>query len=83
MPTPDDAIAEMGQDPGPLPVSHGEWPRYFAGSASKVVHQVGAMAETLQVGEVMVVTICHDHEARCHSYELLAAETELRSRRHR
>jgi hypothetical protein len=22
----------------------------------------------------MVVTICHDHEARVHSYELLAAE---------
>lgn len=81
VPTPDEAIAEMGHEPGPLPVSHGEWPRYFAGSAAKVVNQLDAMAETLQVGEVMVVTICHDHEARCHSYEVLAAEADLRARR--
>ncbi len=27
--------------------------------------------------ELMAVTICHDHEARVHSYELLAAEFGL------
>jgi hypothetical protein len=35
------------------------------------------MVDGFGAEEMMVVTICHDHEARVHSYELLAREFGL------
>jgi alkanesulfonate monooxygenase SsuD/methylene tetrahydromethanopterin reductase-like flavin-dependent oxidoreductase (luciferase family) len=50
----------------------GEWPRYFVGTAAKVKRQLNAMAETLGIGELVIVTITHSHAARLRSYDLLA-----------
>jgi luciferase family oxidoreductase group 1 len=50
----------------------GEWPRYFVGTAAKVKRQLNAMAETLGIRELVIVTITHSHAARLRSYELLA-----------
>ncbi len=47
------------------------------GSPGRVAEQLQGMVDGFGAEELMVVTICHDHEARVHSYELLAAEFGL------
>lgn len=72
IPSPEGAIAETGREPRPMRTRPGEWPRYVYGRAELVAETVERIASEARVGEVMVVTITHDHEARCRSYELLA-----------
>jgi luciferase family oxidoreductase group 1 len=81
IPTPEEAIAELGPAPEPRDFDSGEWPRYFAGAPERVRSGILAMAEELRVDEVMVVTIVHDHQARRRSYELLAEAFEVKPRR--
>jgi luciferase family oxidoreductase group 1 len=50
----------------------GEFPRYIVGSPVKVRRELGAMAASLGLEEVVVNTITHSHEARLKSYRLLA-----------
>ena len=72
IPTIEEAIGELGP-PTPRPNSDdSEWPRYFAGAPEQVRDQLAKMATALQLEEIMVVTIVHDHQARRRSYELLA-----------
>jgi luciferase family oxidoreductase group 1 len=56
-----------------------EWPRYFVGTPDRVAAQLHGLAKELQVGEVIVNTITHSHEARLRSYGLLAEEMRLGS----
>jgi alkanesulfonate monooxygenase SsuD/methylene tetrahydromethanopterin reductase-like flavin-dependent oxidoreductase (luciferase family) len=42
------------------------------GAPAQVKSKLEGMARTLQVEELMVLTVIHDHEARLRSYELLA-----------
>ena len=42
------------------------------GSPERVVERLTSMVEATGAEELMVVTICHDHQARVRSYELLA-----------
>jgi len=72
IPTPEEAIRELGPRPAPLPDDSGEWPRYVVGGPDKVRAQLLDMAAALHVDELMAVTIVHDHRARMRSYELLA-----------
>lgn len=72
IPTPEEAIAELGPAPEPPLPSSDEWPRYFAGTPEAVRDQLIDMASVLHADELMVVTIVHDHQARMRSYELLA-----------
>ena len=51
-----------------------------AGTPERVGTRLEEMAEAMGAEEVMAVTICHDHEARVHSYELLARQFGLESR---
>ncbi len=46
--------------------------RQIVGTPDQVKGQLLALAETYGVGEIVVLTICHDFEARKHSYTLLA-----------
>jgi luciferase family oxidoreductase group 1 len=72
IPTPEEAIAELGPD-RPHPDSESsEWPRYFSGTPERVRTDLTKLAEALQLDEIMVVTIVHSHAARMRSYELLA-----------
>jgi luciferase family oxidoreductase group 1 len=65
-----------GSTPVPLTVRPGR--RSIAnGSPGRVAEQLQGMVDGFGAEELMVVTICHDHEARVHSYELLAAEFGL------
>lgn len=72
IPTPEEAISELGPRPAPMPDESGDWPRYVVGGPEKVREQMLDMASVLGVDELMVVTIVHDHRARMRSYELLA-----------
>ncbi len=57
---------------GPAEPEEGEFPRYFVGSPQTVRAGLSAMAESLQLDEVLVNTIVHSHAARLRSYTLLA-----------
>jgi alkanesulfonate monooxygenase SsuD/methylene tetrahydromethanopterin reductase-like flavin-dependent oxidoreductase (luciferase family) len=46
--------------------------RLFVGSAATVREQLSALAVQTGVGEIMITTMTHAHEARRRSYELLA-----------
>jgi luciferase family oxidoreductase group 1 len=76
--TPEEALSELGAARDPLVPS--EWPRYVVGAPDKVHGQLTAIAEQLQLDELMAITVIHDHAARMHSYELLARCFELAPR---
>ena len=83
VPTPEEAIAELetlGEDADPLTWDSSEWPRYIVGDAKKVHSTLESMARELQVEELMILTVIHDHRARVHSYELLAESFGLAKR---
>jgi alkanesulfonate monooxygenase SsuD/methylene tetrahydromethanopterin reductase-like flavin-dependent oxidoreductase (luciferase family) len=78
VPTIEEAIRELGE---PAEASSAretsEWPRYFAGSPATVRAHLEQLAAALQLDELMIVTIVHDHQARLRSYELLAEAFSL------
>jgi luciferase family oxidoreductase group 1 len=83
VPTPEEAIKELenlGQDADPLTWDSSEWPRYIVGNPAKVSGRLARMARDLQVEELMILTVIHDHQARLHSYELLAESFGLTKR---
>jgi luciferase family oxidoreductase group 1 len=73
IPTPEDAIAELGPSPEDVALREtGEWPRSIIGAPGHVRDTLIDIASVLHVEEVMVVTVVHDHQARMRSYQLLA-----------
>jgi len=63
--------ASGGSTSRPVPIQPGR--RSVAhGSPDRVADRLDPMVEAFGAEELMVVTICHDHEARVRSYELLA-----------
>jgi alkanesulfonate monooxygenase SsuD/methylene tetrahydromethanopterin reductase-like flavin-dependent oxidoreductase (luciferase family) len=77
IPTVDEAIAELGEAALKPLAENSEWPRYFVGSPATLRPQFEALEKELQLAEIMIVTIVHDHQARLRSYELLAREFAL------
>ncbi len=69
--SPEEALRELRAF-GDMGVEEGEWPRYVVGTPDRVRGQLERMAGALNIGEVVVNTITWDHEARLHSYQLLA-----------
>ena len=80
IPTPEEAIAELGPAQEPPIAGDAEWPRYIAGDPEQVRSQLMDMASVLHIDELMIVTITHDHRARMRSYELLAKEFGIEKR---
>ena len=77
--TPEDAMRELRASDTASPfylagAEESEWPRYLVGTPDKVAAQLQALAEELNLGELIINTITHSHEARLRSYELLARE---------
>lgn len=70
----DDAVVP---EPGPLSIRQPNRPATIIGSPSTVRAGLEAVAAEYQVDELMVVTIVWDHDARVHSYELIAEEFEM------
>jgi len=86
VPTPEDAITELrglGAEADPLTWDASEWPRYIVGAPAQVKSKLEGMAGDLQVDELMVLTVIHNHEARLRSYELLAESFDLTKRSER
>ena len=78
-PTPEVALQELAEGPDPGG-PEGEWPRLFVGSPTRVRADLEAMAQALEIAEIMAVTIVHDHAVRVRSYELLAEAFGLEQR---
>jgi luciferase family oxidoreductase group 1 len=51
--------------------------RHFVGSPATVRDQLIPLIEHTQADELMILTMVHDHEARKHSYDLLAELFEV------
>jgi luciferase family oxidoreductase group 1 len=51
--------------------------RVFTGSAATVRRRLDPLIEATKADELMVTTMIHDHDARRHSYEVLARAFEL------
>ncbi len=89
--TPEDALRELDAKPtapnrflaftaGTLDAPEDtEWPRYFVGTPERVAAQLRSLADELRLGEIIVNTITHSHEARLRSYSLLARTMGLAS----
>ncbi|HCV35200.1 MAG TPA: LLM class flavin-dependent oxidoreductase [Acidimicrobiaceae bacterium] len=74
IPAPDPST-EGGLDPALLPKALEVQPdrrSSASGSPDHVANQLSAVVDDTGAEELMVVTICHDHEARVRSYELIA-----------
>ncbi len=74
--TPEEAAAELPNF-GPRQPDPGEFPRVFVGTPDKVCRDLTAMAQTLELEELVVNTITHSPEARQRSYTLLADAFQL------
>jgi luciferase family oxidoreductase group 1 len=87
---PEDALLELAAGPvvpnPQLPLSVGsmeqpeaEFPRYVVGTPERVAEELTEIARELEIGELIVNTITHSHEARKRSYTLLAEAMGLRA----
>ncbi len=54
-----------------------EFPRYVVGTPDRVAARLRAIAQELEVGELIINTITHSHAARLRSYALLADAMDL------
>jgi luciferase family oxidoreductase group 1 len=81
--SPEDALRELAAPPvapnpllpftaGSLEDPDGEWPRYLVGTPDRVATALHALADDLQLSELLINTITHSHAARLRSYTLLA-----------
>ncbi len=57
---------------GSLDQPEAEFPRYVVGTPEHVAEELTNIARELEIGELIVNTITHSHEARKRSYTLLA-----------
>jgi luciferase family oxidoreductase group 1 len=79
IPSPEDALAELGQGWAP-PSPDEPGARAIAGDPATVRDALLRLAERYGVEELMVVTVTHDPGARLRSYELLAEVMGLEGR---
>ena len=49
----------------------------ITGTPEKVKAEIESLMEAYGAEEAIIVSICHDHEARVRSYELIAAAFQL------
>ncbi len=76
IPTPEVALERLAGNTAQA-LGDGEWPRIFVGSVEQVHEGLDKMGRELGIDELMLITVVHDHEARKHSYELLAGAFDL------
>jgi alkanesulfonate monooxygenase SsuD/methylene tetrahydromethanopterin reductase-like flavin-dependent oxidoreductase (luciferase family) len=79
IPSPEDALAELGQGWAP-PSPDEPGARAIAGDPATVRDALLRLAERYGVEELMVVTVTHDPAARLRSYKLLAEAMGLEGR---
>lgn len=74
LPSPDDAVKELGGLPTleKYVLGSGIPPKFIAGTPEQVHHQLTELGKDLSVDEIMIQDMMTDHKARLKSYELLA-----------
>lgn len=80
VPTSEQAMRELGDGFDPMRMLSSDWPRYIAGTPDQVHSKLTEIATALNIDELMVITVVHDHAARMRSYELLADAFGLQAR---
>lgn len=83
IPKPAQAVEELGELPKRQPYEKGSGipPRFIFGTPEQVHEDLKALSEDLSVNEIIVQDLMTDHQARLHSYELLASEFNLNPRK--
>jgi luciferase family oxidoreductase group 1 len=81
VPPPDEAMARLKKLPPSRFPDRSEWPRAILGAPEQVHRQLTSMAAALELDELMLITVVHDHSARLRSYELLAEAFGLEGRK--
>ncbi|KAB7623916.1 LLM class flavin-dependent oxidoreductase [Alkalilimnicola sp. S0819] len=71
VPTPAEGLAKLGPGRSEPGRPAGEWPRHIVGDPEQVRAQLLEISEALEVEELMIWSVMHDHRARLRSYELL------------
>ncbi|MFI6928837.1 MsnO8 family LLM class oxidoreductase [Streptomyces sp. NPDC050287] len=72
LPTPAQALAQLGHVPAPVTAEPGHWPRHLSGSPERVHEQLALISAESGAQELMICDFVGDHTARLRSYELLA-----------
>jgi|26BtaG_2_1085354.scaffolds.fasta_scaffold00004_65 luciferase family oxidoreductase group 1 len=82
LPTPDEAVKDLGGLPELRKYIPGSGipPKFIAGTATQVKEQLVQLAKDLSVDEIIVQDMMTDHNARLHSYDLLAEIFNLKSK---
>ncbi|MEX1137133.1 MAG: MsnO8 family LLM class oxidoreductase [Balneolales bacterium] len=80
LPTPDEAVKKLGRLPNleRYRLGTGVPPKFIAGTPDQVREQLEALATDFQVEEILIQDMMTDHQARLHSYELLAYAFKLK-----
>lgn len=78
VPTIEDALAQGARVEGPHEPRPGVAPA-IVGSPATVAAGLRKVAEVYDTDDITIVGICHDHQARVRSHELIAREVGLRS----
>jgi luciferase family oxidoreductase group 1 len=71
IPSPDEAMAELGESWRPPPLGH-DGARMIAGTPAQVREELHRVAARYAADELMIVTVTHEWQARVRSYELVA-----------
>lgn len=82
LPTPDDAIQTLGGLPKAEKYVNGSGipPRFITGTPESVHEQLSQLQKDLSVDEFMIQDMMTEHDARLHSYDLLAAAFKLKEK---
>ena len=74
LPSPDDAVAELGGLPPLYPYERGSGipPRFIGGTIDQIGEQLRQLATDLDLDGIMIQDLMTDHPARLRSYELLS-----------
>ena len=80
LPTPDDAVKELGGLPttGEYVAGSGTPPRFIVGNVEQVHKQLTQLGEDLSIDEIIIQDMMTDHKARLRSYELLSDAFDLK-----
>lgn len=72
LPTPDEAVSELGGVPRPSDVRPGAWPQHISGGPERVAEMLQIMADDVGAKEIILQDLIARREDRVRSYELLA-----------
>lgn len=82
LPTPEEAVKQLGALPKLEEYVSGSVipPKFIAGTPEQVHRQLSQLSKDLDIDEIMIQDMMTDHQARLHSYDLLAEVFKLQSR---